>query len=439
MILVAKGRIMRFVKGVILAAFVFGSLRLQAQFKKLVMDDYVYEEGIQTVQLYLQTEEQNAQFSAPVLALGQETPLQLDFDELGSNAKSYYVRVVHCNQDWTQSMLMESEYLKEFINDFLITTYNLSFNTRTKYVHYSAKIPQVKVSGNYVVMVFRNNSPEDVVLTKRFIVYANKVSITPNVRISIGVEERFTHQQVDFSINYSSYPYIYTPAQEVYVVLRQNNRWDNAITNLKPLYINQSDRTLDYNFFNLENNFPGSNEFRMFDIRRIRSNALNVDNIDIKTNEINVYLMQDKSRNGKNYSFQFDADGRFVVYNNEIGGNFGDPDYVNVTFQLKTSEMPYGNVYVLGWFNNFKPDEKYRLNYDADSDTYKAKVFMKQGYYNYIYGVKNMKEPKADEVALEGSYFQTQNRYEIIVYHRPIGARADAIIGYYYINYNGTN
>jgi hypothetical protein len=41
-----------------------------------------------------------------------------------------------------------------------------------------------------------------------------------------------------------------------------------------------------------------------------------------------------------------------------------------------------------------------------------------------------------DPYLYEGSYFETENLYEILVYYRPIGALADQLIGYNNIIHN---
>lgn len=163
---------------------------------------------------------------------------------------------------------------------------------------------------------------------------------------------------------------------------------------------------------------------------------MNVDHVDFTPSEINVYLMQEKERNTINYLFSMDANGRFVTANNELGAVFQDPDYVYVNFDLKIS-LQFGDVYVLGAINNYKPNEKFKMTYDGNTQSYKLKTKLKMGYYNYIYGVLNRKTNKFDEFSIEGSSFQTENDYEVIIYHRPIGTRSDLIIGYYLIKYNG--
>ena len=405
---------------------------------KVRFEDKIIDPSIHTVQLFPNLGRLNDQLLPAIISIDQERSLQLSFDQFSEQVQTYSVKIIHCNKDWTSSDLLEMEYLKDFMNEHVITQYHLSLNTRTHYVHYVTTIPAVKLPGNYVIKVFRNHNLKDVVLTKKFMVYAHKVMVKGNVNFSTGVLERFTHQQLDFTIDYSSYPFIFVPHEELSVVLRQNFRWDNAITNLKPLFIEPGQKKLSYNYFNLENNFSGGNEFRVFDLRRIRTSGINVGNIVIKPTSIDVFMAEEKSRHDVPYLFQFDEDGRFMVFNNEIGGNFTDPEYVHVHFDLKINEMPKSEIYLLGGFNDFVEDKKYLLKYNKDSKSYKLNLWLKQGYYNYIYGVKTGKY-KMDHTLLEGSHFQTQNRYDIIVYHRPPGGRADLIIGYFVINHNSTH
>ena len=59
-------------------------------------------------------------------------------------------------------------------------------------------------------------------------------------------------------------------------------------------------------------------------------------------------------------------------------------------------------------------------------------MLLKQGWYNYIYYMPESEDP----YYYEGSYFQTENLYEIFVYYRPIGALADQLVGYSNITHN---
>ncbi|HAH58068.1 MAG TPA: DUF5103 domain-containing protein, partial [Bacteroidales bacterium] len=58
----------------------------------------------------------------------------------------------------------------------------------------------------------------------------------------------------------------------------------------------------------------------------------------------------------------------------------------------------------------------------------------KQGYYNYLYAFLPNGSTKADLSRLEGTHYQTRNRYTILVYYREQGTRFDRLIGTEVIN-----
>lgn len=54
---------------------------------------------------------------------------------------------------------------------------------------------------------------------------------------------------------------------------------------------------------------------------------------------------------------------------------------------------------------------------------------MKFGVHNYQYVWLPMGEQRALTDAVEGNYFNTENEYLILVYHRRFGSRYDKLIG----------
>ena len=79
-----------------------------------------------------------------------------------------------------------------------------------------------------------------------------------------------------------------------------------------------------------------------------------------------------------------------------------------------------------GGFNGGVLNQKNKMTYDASLGGYRTAILLKQAFYNYLYYVEGPDDP----YAYDGNHFQTENQYEIFVYTRPIGARADLLIGY---------
>jgi hypothetical protein len=406
--------------------------------KTMRTSDYVYEEGIKTVLLYPQVAQgadpAAAMLQPPVLPLTQSVPLLLEFDEMGNTFKNYRAKLYHCNADWSVSLLTDIDFVDQ-INDFLFNQPQLSFNTKVPYVHYTFEVPKVKLPGNYVLMVYREGNVKDIILTKRFLVYENRVQVAATVAPSTGVQERNQNQQINFQVLYREYP-LTNPRETVKVSIRQNYKWNNAITSLLPLAVREDQATLEYNYFNLENNFAGGNEYRFFDMRSIRFLGMNMAKINPAPDSTTVLIVPDKSRAKEAYSQMVDINGQFAIDNYETGRGATEADYVNVEFTLQSPERAPGNIHLWGAFMNWNPTSISQMRYDAASQSYKGQYLLKQGLYNYVYALEPAQGGKINETYFEGSHFETENFYEIIVYYRPLASRADLIIGYTMLKHN---
>ena len=53
---------------------------------------------------------------------------------------------------------------------------------------------------------------------------------------------------------------------------------------------------------------------------------------------------------------------------------------------------------------------------------------MKQGYYDYSYLYVDHDKSSVSG-SFDGNYYETENLYTILVYYKPFGGRADALVG----------
>jgi hypothetical protein len=403
--------------------------------KTLQYGDYNYENSIKTVQLYPFQGTPTDALEPAAVSITQPFPLLLEFDDLREEAESYYAKIILCNANWSPSTLNEMDYLFQF-NEFPLQQYEFSFNTRIPYVHYSFEVPKVKVPGNYLLVVFRNNNPQDLILSRRFMVYTNDVAIRSDIGISTGIVERTRNQQIEFEIDYSRIN-VANPYTDIVVILRQNQRWDNAIANLKPTLIREDQTTLVYRHFNLENNFAGGNEFRFFDLRAVRFLGQNVDRIDVNETNVEADLMVDRSRLNESYSQIRDMNGQYLIENMEQRNPRIESEYINTRFFLQLEDTVFSNVYLGGELVNWNYNQESRMKYDPVNNLYTNELLLKQGWYNYAYLAGNEGNPTT--FPLEGSHFETENEYEILVYFRPIGFRYDVLAGYVHLIHNQRN
>lgn len=391
--------------------------------KILQLTDRTYESDIKTVLLYPSFGAPEDNLLPAVIPMGHWN-LLLEFDDLSGQQESYYARVIHCNHDWTKSLLQDLDFMNEF-NEFPINNYEFSTDTHIPYTHYWLPVPPVKLPGNYVLMVYRGSSREDFVLTRRFMVYDTRVAIQRGGNLVGAGSVAELNQQINFTVNHKDID-ILNPMQDVSVTIRQNQRWDNVSEGVKPGFIRPNQRELEYRFFDPEKMFKGGNEFRFFDLRSLNSPGRNVESVNRAVKPVEAYIFKDKSRAYEAYSQYNDLNGKFVIGNFDFRAPSAT-NYVNVNFALATPEPVKGSVYVAGALNYWLLNEDNKMHYDTVRKEYQAKMLLKQGWYDYQYIVRSDEVPTYH---FEGSHFETENTYEILVYHRPFQPRADLLIGY---------
>ncbi len=391
---------------------------------ELRYEDRVYSENIATAQVY----PSGNPLDLPILTLGLPQPLELHFDDLSSEMKNYTYTFIHCNADWTKSNLIEMQYLDGFFSDY-ITDYQVSFNTLVPFVHYTLIFPrsgmELKVSGNYLLVVSINNDTENPIITKRFMVLEPKLAIEPRVRQSSTIEDRKSSQSVDFIVKHPAF-LMGNPLRDLKTMVMQNGRWDNMKTGLKPTFIHVN--SLEYRYEQGED-FLAGNEYRKFNISSTRYTTEDVTAIYRDSLRYVAELMPDLSRERLGYRTWRDINGRFLVRSTDGFNSITEGDYVDVRFYLKRSSALGKDVYVVGGFSNYKLDRKYKMTYNASQGMYICSIPFKQGYYEYMYAVRSKQDGSADVSVIEGSYYETENDYTILMYYRDIGNDFDQLIG----------
>ena len=78
--------------------------------------------------------------------------------------------------------------------------------------------------------------------------------------------------------------------------------------------------------------------------------------------------------------------------------------------------MTNEDVYVMGAITDWNFDEKNKMTYDFDRKGYALSLLLKQGYYDYIYAVKEKTQSVADVSVVAGDFWETKNEYTIYLY-----------------------
>ena len=398
----------------------------RAQLEDIKNYDYVYVDNIKSVRFHLD----GLSLTYPIVDLGSSTPLVLSFDDLDGDVKDYSYRLIHCDRDWQPSQLNTMEYLDGFTEE-LIDNFQYSFKTVQLFTHYRLFLPnndmRWTISGNYLLVVYEDEGDKIPVITRRFMVVDPKVQIQPRLVRPSQVSKSRTHQEIDFSVDHQRLD-IRSPQIEIRAAVLQNGRWDNAVTDLKPFFTRTNELIFDYQDKIV---FPAGREFRYLDLRSLRFRSENVSAIESYRDGYEVILYKDEKRTNQSFFTREDINGKFVIESYDQRDFDLSGDYADVLFTLYSPADLGGDVYLMGAISDWLPKEEFKMVYNPAINGYIVKVLLKQGYYEYAYGVMPDVEGvrTLDLTETEGNSHETQNDYTIIVYYRPFGSRYDQIIG----------
>ncbi len=392
--------------------------------------DRVYEKSMKTVRLHLQDWE----VSYPVMELYGEVGLEFSFDQVESQPQDYYYTVMHCTYDWKPSDIMFVDYADGF-EENEIRNYEESQSTYVQYTHFSLSLPnedlQLKLSGNYLLIVFVKEPEERIVCTRRFMVYENIVEVEGRVNSNVLGEFKKEFQKLDFVIKPKKYP-IYNPLDELKVTLVQNYQYDEAYTDMQPSFVDNGAITFDWEDKYL---FNAGNEYRYFNFNNLELNSEYVENIEYHKPYYYIDLVPSKTKYFEPYASAEDINGGYVIKTNRRNNNnFPEiqSEYAIVHFRLNNPSMlANASVYLYGGLTNYDFSPQYKMTYNMETHCYELMAFLKQGYYNYRYVVVSEGEGAAmDRYFMEGSHRQTENDYQLFVYHRNPSESYDRLINY---------
>ena len=365
--------------------------------------------------------------SPPIITLNGNSPINIDFDDLTHEYHRYVYKVEHCEADWTTS---EDLFMSDFIDGFgdgrTLDNIEESLNTNVLYTHYHLQIPneecRLKLSGNYRVTIYDENNDDEVMLKVCFMVLEPKMSVAMNILTNTDIDINNAHQQIDANLDFGSCV-VTNHEQQIKTVLMQNGRWDNAVVNSKPQYVKSDGLRWAHN---REFIFPAGNEYRKFEMLDMNHTTMGMELLDWDGSSYHAYIWLDEPR--KSYVYDEDANGSFIIRNTDYDEVNRTCDYLVTHFRLKSPQLD-GEVYLNGTWTNDMFTEKYKMEYNDEEQIYEGVVSLKQGYYSYQY-LWLSPDGATRPVPSEGSFYQTENNYQMLVYYRGIGERTDRLVGY---------
>src|ERR1035437_1235874 len=398
---------------------IFSTEGQQTNHDSVLYSNHIYNDKIKTVQLY----KDGWNLSYPIIKLNSKEKLVLNFDLLADQPEAYYYTFIHCDKDWKKSDIFPNDYMTEN-GETQVEDYANSFNTTVSFPNDRVNL---SLSGNYILEVYPDGKQEEPAITQRFIVTEDATKIDITIHRPQMAKENNTHQQVDFIANYTGLT-INDPSRNLFVFILQNGRWDNAKRNLKPDF--NGNNELKYNSLSDKNIFQGGNEYRYFDIKSIRNKTEYVKKIDFVNPNYNVYLYPSDNREFKPYFYWQDFNGKYYIAFQEGKKPEVESDYVYVYFALPSDQLiSGGKMYISGGLNNWAFDKNNLMTFNPVRKEYECTMLLKQGWYNYEYVFMKDGEINGTATLFEGSHYETENDYIVLVYYRNPRDRYDRVIG----------
>jgi hypothetical protein len=241
-----------------------------------------------------------------------------------------------------------------------------------------------------------------------------QLSMTVTTNTDIDTNDR--HQQLTMSVGYRNLQVI-RPEEQIQTVVMQNGREDNWRRNVRPTFI--TNNGLEWSHAR-ELIFDAGNEYHKFEVLDPSHPTMGIDYIRWDGDYYQVFPFMNERR--PNYLYDEDADGDFCIRNSDNRENDTASDYVWVNYRLKADAPSSGHIVIDGRWTTDSHADNYRMTYDADEDLFTASILQKQGYYSYQYLWEDEHGTRR-VLPSEGNFYQTENRYQVLVYYKETGGR----------------
>ncbi|MGY5351903.1 type IX secretion system plug protein [Wenyingzhuangia sp. IMCC45533] len=364
------------------------------------------------------------EFSHPVHKLGSS--IHFSFDDINGTQEEYYYNIVHCQIDWSPSNLSNSYYIDGYAN-FQINDFENSYGTLANYTHYSFTIPnndtRITRSGNYLIQIVNNN--DEVVCERKIVITEDLVNIGVKISESRDLELFNQKQAVSLVIDTKNLNINY-PNTEIKTYIFQNGDLNLKSEFLQPTFIDNNVYTYRPS---KKTEFFAGNEFYYFDNNDILRNSRFILRSYREGDFFHSILYPAKSRIRDIYKFNPDINGSFVIRNLNASDSDIEAEYSIVHFSLLNEKhLQDKDIYIYGAFNNYQLTDENKLVEDASGKYLTTSIYLKQGFYNFDFVTKINDIPKRNSVS--GSFFETENTYEALVYFTPINSIYYQVVGY---------
>ena len=389
----------------------------------------IYDPNISTLQVVAG----DRWLSMPVIRLNQDEVINIGFDDLTHEYRRFTYTIEHCDADWTVSEgLFPSDFIEGFVEGNTIDDKEESVNTNMLYTHYALSIPndrcRIRMGGNYRVTVYDENNDHQKIFVAHFMVLDPRMGVMMEVSSNTDIDINKSHQQVAMKLSYGSVT-VTEPHEQIKSVVLQNGRWNTAVVNTPAQYIMPNG--LQW-LHSKELIFEAGNEYHKFEMLDPDHPSMGVDVIRWDGTDYHVYPFACEPQN--NYVYDEDANGAFYIRNSDNYENDRSSEYMLVHYLLKTDRINNGNIYIDGRWTNEQLSPDYQMTYNEETGYYEAVIQQKLGYYNYHFIVV-YDDGTIRQLPSDGCFYQTENKYQCLIYYRGRQDRTDILVGYQEVQY----
>lgn len=381
-------------------------------------------QDVRTIQLF----NSSSRLSYPVIRLGSEESLTLEFDDLSSTVEPYTYTIVPCNSNWEEQELDPMLFVDGFVSSDILQ-YHFSQSTLTDYIHYRMQLPNIETrfvsSGNFKVQVYLEDYK---VFERRFYVVESEVKLKAGVRLDIQDND---NQSIMVEVEVPNSNEL-QDLEQYKLNISQNNRIDREFLNVP--FTNHFEYKIEYKL-NTNNVFFSGEEFRFFNTNEVNILPAGMEQVEFQGSYYLFSLKPYEFVKKTVYKNLIDLNGKFSIDATLAEKKHVQSDYVKVHFSIKPNVLQDPlTYYLVGSFNEFRPTQAHQFFFDEESKLYILDLLLKQGFYNYKFRACHKQTEKELPSQIENNFAETENDYLIFFYYRKLGEYIDRIVGYRLLN-----
>jgi len=386
--------------------------------------NYVYTQDLQIKSLVTYTTDDR--LALPVLT--GEYKFVVEFDVRSDFEPNLNILFRFCDEGWTPTknifLLNQTRNFKQLFNfeRLPVTVEDADYHFKGSFPDKDGFI-EFPFSGKWRFYI---TDPQDTSLVYsegRFYVVNNELNLSSTLRKDELEDKNYWPVELAKVFNITTNFYLPDDFFPSYVdrleIIQNRNIYE-------PIVIERNANTLERQFkwdanrkfTYITRDIPAGNEYRQVDIRNFNFFS-----------EKNVKAQRD----GLEFS-RFFLDAPADLNGNKIYMDYNDPyaTYLNVTFSIRPPDDVYGDIFLVGAFNNWHLSVEYKLQ--SEAGIYSATIPLKRGIYDYQYVVGddiNGEVVNADWLVLEGNTWNNKKVYDIFLYYNePSLGGYERIIGY---------